>query len=319
MIKKNNPLVTIIIPVYNVEKFLPQCLDSILSQTFTDWECILIDDGSPDSSGKICDEYATGDSRFKVVHQENSGASTARNIGLLKATGKWINFIDSDDWIDSDTFEVALNIAEKYDVDFIQWGIAIEQDGKIIGESRCNNGFFSTKDLMTCFEPSACNKLFLKEIIDKNHLQFPSNLTLSEDRYFSFLYYVYAKKLYGIDRMFYHYRMNVFSATHNMTEKNIQDEIKILNLIENFIVQEDVDIVFNEILLQQKIEAKNHAIFLLKPPNCKLWRTIYPTIVPKILKINDKKILIYLLLIIRCDFLAKFIIQLYFRLKHKPI
>lgn len=100
----NNPKISIIIPVYNVEKYLQYCLDSIIAQTFTDWECICVDDGSSDASGKILDEYAMNDERFVVIHQENRGVSSARNTGLDIARGEWISFIDSDDMITMDCF-----------------------------------------------------------------------------------------------------------------------------------------------------------------------------------------------------------------------
>lgn len=98
----DNPFISIIIPVYQVEQFLPLCLDSILSQNCDKWECILVDDGSPDKSGLICDEYAKKDSRFKVIHKVNGGVSSARNVGLQIAQAEIISFADSDDWITSD-------------------------------------------------------------------------------------------------------------------------------------------------------------------------------------------------------------------------
>ena len=94
-----NPLISIIVPVYNAEKYLSKCLDIIVAQSFADWECLLIDDGSPDGSGKICDEYATRDTRFRVFHKKNGGVSSARNLGLDNARGEWITFIDADDLI----------------------------------------------------------------------------------------------------------------------------------------------------------------------------------------------------------------------------
>ena len=103
--KKGNCIISIIVPVYNVEKYLSRCLDSILFQSFPDWECILIDDGSSDNSGKICDEYAQQDDRFIVIHQQNSGVSAARNAGLDIAKGQWFSFVDSDDWIGSNFLE----------------------------------------------------------------------------------------------------------------------------------------------------------------------------------------------------------------------
>ncbi len=95
----DNPKISVIVPVYNVEQYLPRCIDSILAQTFTDFELLLIDDGSRDNSGKICDEYAEKDSRIRVFHKENGGVSSARNVGLDNTCGEYVSFIDSDDWI----------------------------------------------------------------------------------------------------------------------------------------------------------------------------------------------------------------------------
>src|SRR5690606_27273688 len=98
------PKVSVIIPVYNAEKYLRECIDSVLAQTFDDFELLLINDGSTDGSGKICDEYAQKDARVKVFHKENGGVSSARNLGLDNAKGEWITFIDSDDWIGENYF-----------------------------------------------------------------------------------------------------------------------------------------------------------------------------------------------------------------------
>ena len=111
------PLISIIIPIYNVEKYLPVCLDSILAQTYKNLEIILVDDGSPDGSGTICDEYASRDSRFVVVHQKNGGVSVARNTGLDHATGDYIGIVDPDDWIEPNMYEVMMNNIIKEDFD----------------------------------------------------------------------------------------------------------------------------------------------------------------------------------------------------------
>lgn len=110
-----NPLLSVIVPVYKVEKYVERCLNSIIAQTFTNWECIIVDDGSPDNCGKICDEYAQRDSRIKVIHQQNGGLSIARNEGIKLAKGKYLTFIDSDDAIEPDTFLHYMNYINKYD------------------------------------------------------------------------------------------------------------------------------------------------------------------------------------------------------------
>lgn len=98
------PKVSVIVPVYKAENYLRRCVDSILAQTFTDWECILVDDGSPDGSGEICDEYAQKDARIRVIHKENGGVSSARNMALGKISAKWLTFVDSDDCLYPNAF-----------------------------------------------------------------------------------------------------------------------------------------------------------------------------------------------------------------------
>lgn len=113
------PIISIIVPVYKVEKYLPRCLDSILAQTFTDFECILVDDGSPDNCPAICDEYASRDNRIIVIHQENKGVAVARDTGLKKTQGKFIYFVDSDDWIEPNALELLYKKQQETDADIV--------------------------------------------------------------------------------------------------------------------------------------------------------------------------------------------------------
>ena len=122
MEKVTSPLLSVIVPVYNVEKYISRCIDSILSQTFTDFELILVDDGSPDRCGKICDEYAKKDDRIIVIHQENKGVSAARNLGLRQAVGEYATFLDADDAIYQDTFRENINILlNNKNIDILQY------------------------------------------------------------------------------------------------------------------------------------------------------------------------------------------------------
>ena len=116
-------MISVIVPVYKVEPFLKRCLDSIVNQTYRDLEIILVDDGSPDSCGDICDEYAKSDSRIKVIHKENGGLSSARNAGIDIATGEYITFVDSDDWIDQEMYEKLHEIITQYDADIAEVGL----------------------------------------------------------------------------------------------------------------------------------------------------------------------------------------------------
>ena len=114
-----NPLISVIVPVYKVEKYLHRCVDSILVQTYTNLEIILVDDGSPDRCGAICDEYAAKDSRIRVIHQENGGLSAARNAGLDVCSGEYIAFVDSDDWLDPEMYAVMMAQVREYGCDVV--------------------------------------------------------------------------------------------------------------------------------------------------------------------------------------------------------
>jgi glycosyltransferase involved in cell wall biosynthesis len=123
MFKQMKPIISVIVPVYNVERFLTKCLDSILNQTFSHFELILVNDGSTDSSGQICNYYLSKDSRVKVINKENGGLSSARNAGIIESIGLYISFVDSDDWIEKSMFEILYNFAIKFNVDLVACNI----------------------------------------------------------------------------------------------------------------------------------------------------------------------------------------------------
>ena len=133
------PAISIIVPVYNVEKYLSRCVDSILAQTFRDFELILVDDGSTDKSAEICDKYAAKDSRIKVIHKENGGQSSARNNGLEIAIGKYIGFVDSDDWISTDCFEYLYTLIEKFNADAVSADFVFAYENKLVGFQKDKN------------------------------------------------------------------------------------------------------------------------------------------------------------------------------------
>lgn len=167
------PEISIIVPIYKVERYLPECLDSILRQTFTDWECILVDDGSPDNCGKICDEYAARDPRFRVIHQKNGGVSAARNSGISNAKAQYIGFVDPDDWTEPDLFLTLYNLICKDDYDMAQVGFCNEYIGEnhrkpLVGARTVLDRKATVRRLFFDREiPSYLwNKLFNRRIID---------------------------------------------------------------------------------------------------------------------------------------------------------
>ena len=190
----NVPKVSVIVPVYKVEKYLHRCVDSILNQTFTDFELILVDDGSPDNCGAICDEYAAKDSRVRVIHKENGGVSSARNVGLDVAQGKYVSFCDADDFFLRDSLKNLVQESTVADSQLIVGGIEywlINEDNNeiqyrksIFRQSRdiqvANTNelwLFWTENNML----SACGKLFITNKIRKNNLKFNEKLIAMED------------------------------------------------------------------------------------------------------------------------------------------
>lgn len=230
-----NPLISVIVPVYNVEKYLRRCIDSILAQTFTDFELLLIDDGSKDNSGKICDEYAERDNRIKVFHKENGGVSSARNIGLDNAKGEWITFVDSDDWIDKEYLNDYLN----YDVDLICQGLKQINATDNSIEDLKKYDFLETYvsdhisyALYVMFIDGTLgyiwNKLFKHKILKDHNIRFIENISIREDEIFVFKYCQYIKSIVLLPTVNYNY---VHYQNSLMRRKYI-NPIELTNIIE---------------------------------------------------------------------------------------
>ena len=163
------PVLSIIVPIYNSEKYINRCINSILSQTLDNIEIILVNDGSNDRSGKICEEYKSADSRIKVIHKKNGGQAQARNIGLRLAKGSYIGFVDSDDWIENDMYELLYNSCINNNVDISIIGVReINEKGICLSEYIPESVDFS--EIMKKAYP--CNKIFKKELFIDNNLFF---------------------------------------------------------------------------------------------------------------------------------------------------
>lgn len=235
--KQSTPKISVIVPVYNVEKYIHQCIDSILGQTFTDFELLLIDDGSPDNSGAICDEYAAKDSRVRVFHQENAGVSVARNKGIDEAVGEWISFVDSDDWIDSDFYEAYFCEMQNKNVDIVFAGFKICTDNNVENKYVTTSTSRISENISVAIQSLIksdmfgwiCNKLFRKQIIVRNRLQFNKDIKLSEDQLFTLEYCQHISNIVLLSGCGYNYRILPNSLIHQplnvhmiMNKNNIQ-------------------------------------------------------------------------------------------------
>lgn len=218
------PKVSVIVPVYGVEKYLKECVDSILTQTYSDIELILVDDGSPDRSGEICDEYARKDERVRVFHKENGGVSSARNYGIEQATGEWIMFVDSDDYIDR-TYLEDFDYRDGYDL-FMQ-GYNVVNNGVVVRHYDFSQLLSCEIDHIIAYSEdnliinSPCFKLYNTSIIRKYSLLFDANTSYGEDHLFSLLYLEHVNRIKFVKASGYNYRVINGSLTHQI--KNTQE------------------------------------------------------------------------------------------------
>lgn len=249
---------TMIVPVYNVERYLRACLDSIAALKAVEWEAILVDDGSTDGSGAICDEYAEQNARFRVIHQQNAGVSAARNAGLEAARGEWIWFVDSDDIVDVKCVpHMQKWLQQNSKVDYVMFDLKKFDDGE---EVTLDRNFFSSsrKDGINIIQESSKNDFLLKyvcaqhqtlwykrKLIEQYHNRFTLGIRNSEDGEFMAKYLMVMKHPIFVDDVIYYYRMREGSAMH------------LPNVLRNIV--EDVPVVFFNLLrwmdlVGQKVE-----------------------------------------------------------------
>ena len=223
----SKPLISVIIPVYGVEKYIAQCLESVINQTYSNLEIIVINDGTKDRSAEIAKEYAKKDSRVRVYDFENGGASAARNRGIKLANGEYIAFLDSDDWIEGQMYEKLVNEAIKSNADIVKCGFKSNDKkvgfyNKIETISNRNIDLFFNGILWVVL----WNAIYKADIIKK--VIFPENVRCFEDNYASALYLFLSKKVSTIDSCEYNYRDNAVGISKKVDDKAF-DRILVMN------------------------------------------------------------------------------------------
>lgn len=237
---KNNPLISVIIPVYNPGKHLYKCLDSIVGQTYRNLEIILIDDGSTDGSGAVCDKYAQNDSRIICIHQKNSGVSRARNAGLEIAKGEYIHFPDSDDYLDLDTYEYLLDLIKQHQCDVVNFEHYITYTNEEIAHKFSNDryGLFDVKGAHKQFMNGVqfcCNKLFHKKLIMGDigeRLFFREDILRGEDTLFASCAVERANCVWFDARPLYHYVQSEESACRGKFRRSQLSVVKLYDAYE---------------------------------------------------------------------------------------
>lgn len=229
-------MISVIVPVYKAEKYLQRCIDSILSQSYTDFELLLIDDGSPDNCGVICDEYAVKDSRVRVFHKENGGVSSARNLGLDHAKGDWVSFIDSDDWVETNYLE---SFTAVLDSDFIIGGVRLCSSTKTIELKDSRYPVDMLIDFINANKGGRINSpwgnLLRRCIISGDRLRFDENVRFAEDIIFNLQYLCHCNSIRTISNCGYNYWdyeiSNEASSKYNLSIDEVNYTLsKILSL-----------------------------------------------------------------------------------------
>ena len=225
-------LISIIIPVYKVEKYLEKCIQSVINQTYENLQIILVDDGSPDNCGKICDEYAKKDHRIEVIHKSNGGLSDARNKGLEIAKGEYIGFVDSDDYIEADMYEVLYNLLKQYNADVSICNFYTVSQGKISIKNADNgineyNRIEILKEILLDrnIQSYAWNKLYKKELFDE--IKYPIGKKY-EDIGTTFYSLEKCNKVVVTGKSEYYYINRQDSIVNNVTESTITDYIELI-------------------------------------------------------------------------------------------
>lgn len=246
--------ITVIVPVYNAELYLPNCIDSILGQTYSNLQVILVDDGSTDTSGEICDAYAEKDKRIEVCHTENKGSVAARKLGIRRASGRYIGFVDADDYIERDMYEyLHKNIADTH-ADFIHTGYVEEDGGKTREIYQFEDRIYDLKSIEDrtdflnqyilrarrnrALSSSIWSKLFRKELIEKSYLPLPDEQQYGEDLLCLCLSILQSERIVLKKRAFYHYLIQQTSLSHlkdvDFLIQETELSCNIINVIRNY-------------------------------------------------------------------------------------
>lgn len=281
-------LVSIIIPVYNVEKYLDKCMESVVKQTYSELEIILVDDGSTDDSGIICEQWKNKDNRIKVIHQGNGGLAHARNEGMKLATGQYVLFVDSDDWIDLDMVEILVQGCVKNDTEIAVcryrkiYKDHIEDNGTsesfvCSGKEALNYHIFE-REKQYCFCYAVWNKLYKKELIEG--IEFPKGMHFEDVGYTSRVLYS-AKKVYYTDAAKYNYLIERDGSIMNrgFTERKITDELVLLDREIDFFQKENLEecvdfcverlltsvyLYYWQVIRNKNVKKKNQCIEILR-------------------------------------------------------
>lgn len=287
------PMVSIIVPIYNAEQYLRRCVDSILNQEYTDYELLLVNDGSTDASGDICEEYGDRDPRVIVIQKENTGVSDSRNRALDRARGKYLQFLDSDDWITPDATRLFVRAAEEYGCDMV-----ISDFYRVVGERLSPKGDIEEEGVLTREEFAAhmmenpadfyygvlWNKLYRRDIVEEHKLRMDTDISWCEDFMFNLEYIRYAKVFYALHAPIYYYvkRKGSLASQGINISKTVKMKLNVFEYYNNFYkhVLEEEDYEKNRLQVYRFfIDAAGDG-------------TVPPSILPGSKKLGDERVFV---------------------------
>ena len=287
------PMVSIIVPIYNAEQYLRRCVDSILNQEYTDYELLLVNDGSTDASGDICEEYGDQDPRVIVIQKENTGVSDSRNRAIDRARGKYLQFLDSDDWITPDATRLFVRAAEEYGCDMV-----ISDFYRVVGERLSPKGDIEEEGVLTREEFAAhmmenpadfyygvlWNKLYRRDIVEEHKLRMDMDISWCEDFMFNLEYIRYAKVFYALHAPIYYYvkRKGSLASQGINISKTVKMKLNVFEYYNNFYkhVLEEEDYEKNRLQVYRFfIDAAGDG-------------TVPPSILPGSKKLGDERVFV---------------------------
>ena len=287
------PMVSIVVPIYNAEQYLRRCVDSILNQEYTDFELLLVNDGSTDASGDICEEYGDQDPRVIVIQKENTGVSDSRNRALDRARGKYLQFLDSDDWITPDATRLFVRAAEEYGCDMV-----ISDFYRVVGERLSTKGDIEEEGVLTREEFAAhmmenpadfyygvlWNKLYRRDIVEEHNLRMDTDINWCEDFMFNLEYIRYAKVFYALHAPIYYYvkRKGSLASQGINISKTVKMKLNVFEYYNNF---------YKHVLEEEDYEKNRlqvYRFFIYAAGD----GTVPPSILPGSKKLGDERVLV---------------------------
>lgn len=253
------PKISVIVPVYKAEKYIRRCVDSILAQTFTDFELLLVDDGSPDNSGAICDEYAARDSRVKVFHKENGGVSSARQMGLDNSLGEYVIHADPDDWVEPDMLQELYSEAQQSGADMVICDFYINYGNRQIYKSqkpeKLSHDAILKELLMQRLHGACWNKLVRRDLFEKYEVKFPEDIIRWEDLFVNVMLLINSVRVSYKENAYYHYDcgINQNSIVRKPSRLGIDSQIRFCERVETKLMQNDLN---KDILFMSKAVTK---------------------------------------------------------------